>query len=293
MSNPAVQAAVIAASVALLVGVLTQIVAVVNQVITHRLTQRRETQKYYNEVYQKLYAPTIPHVFLYIDMVTNFRRHHDTTEEVEIEVKNRALAPFRDNILYASPKLVSIYHEIERSRFSDMSGNNPSASELRFLYAFIQEYEHVIRQSSIFSGRREGDELAPVYRRLILYLLYLNDFALIATHSWRFSKSAYSATDYKKIKAIIDELDGRRDSLALQGRFKRLQQEKAVRRLDHAEQAEVLNAQAQEDRAAQDALWGKIEEEAERKILALVVSDDRDRDEMAKMLIEARKERYR
>lgn len=70
-------------------------------------------QKYYNEVHQNLFAPLIPGVFLYIDMVTNPLRRHDATEEQEIAVKDRVIASAGEKLTYASPRLVSSFHNID------------------------------------------------------------------------------------------------------------------------------------------------------------------------------------
>ena len=203
VSDPTIRAAIIAAAVALVVGLLGQVVSVANQILTHRLTQRRETEKYYNEVYQKLFAPVISDVFLYIDMVTNYRRRHDTTEEQEIEVKDRAIGYIQQNLVYGSPKLLSAYHQIHSHAITDQSGMNPSTPELHLLYEFVQEYERVIKRSSIFSAPNEAEQLAPVYLRLILYLLYINNLGELAIYNWRFDPRAATRKNYEKIERII------------------------------------------------------------------------------------------
>jgi hypothetical protein len=136
MSNPSVQAAVIAAAVSLAVAILTQVVA-------HSLTQRRETQKFYNEVYQKLLAPVISDVFLYIDLVTNFRRGLGSSPEKELAVKDQAIEAIKPNLMYGSPKLITAYHQIHSAKISDHRGHNPTNAEEYFHYVVAQEFEQV------------------------------------------------------------------------------------------------------------------------------------------------------
>src|SRR6266511_1818998 len=162
MNNVTIQAAIIAAAVALIVAVINQLVSVANQILTHRLTQRRETQKYYNDVYQKLFAPIIADVFLYMDMVSNFRRGHDTSPEIEIKVKDRAIEYIGNNLLYGSPVLITAHRKISSARFKDETGFNPLPIEIFFLLEFVNEYGYVIRQSSIFSDNKQRQQMEIV-----------------------------------------------------------------------------------------------------------------------------------
>jgi hypothetical protein len=206
MSDPAVLTAIIAASVALTVGVLAQAVAILNQFLAHRLSQRREVEKYYNEVYQKLFAPIVSDAFLYIDMVSNYRRRHDTSLEQEIEVKDRVIGFFKDKLILTSPSLLSSYHDISQYRIADDRGANPSPAELKFMHDLLMEYARSIKNTSLFNDKSLSRHLSPVYRRAILYLLLsFEEFNRIVGYSWQFDRTEYTENTYKSIEKTIND----------------------------------------------------------------------------------------
>lgn len=172
MNNPTIQAAIIAGTVALVVAVISQVVSVINQILTHRLTIRRENQKYYNEVYQKFYAPIISDVFLYMDMMSNFRRGHDYPPGSEEETLTKILDFVNKNIVYASPTLLSRYHEMISLQFKDERGFYPNEHNIAVLLAFVNEYDHTIKQSSIYNGRPKYIETDAIVRYRVMYLFW-------------------------------------------------------------------------------------------------------------------------
>lgn len=206
LSDPAVQSAMIAAFVAVVVTLVGQGATVYLQRNAHKQTLERETATYYNEVYKKLFAPAISDVFLYVDMVSTFRRGHDTTPEREIAVKDRAMEYIQDNLVYASPKLISAYHHIHSYNISQQSGLNPTTAELEFLYVFIQEYVRVITRSSIYL-EPEASQLTSVYQRLIVFFLYINGHKMLASYHWQFSNTAYTKRNYQRIVSLIRKQD--------------------------------------------------------------------------------------
>lgn len=278
MSNTSERAVVITAIVAIIVAVITQAVAVYNQRLIHKLTQQRETEKYYNEVYQKLFAPAIPNVFLYIDIVANFMRGHDSTPELEIVVKDRAIASIRENLHYASPLLIAMYHHIENSKYSDWSGLNPSRSELVFLYNFVCEYEHVIQRASIFLGRDKEEQLAPVHERMILYLLHVNRYESMTSFSWTFDRAAYTAKNHRKIAAILRKAENEHAALLRQEEAKRKNFKKSVEGKEEDVQNELINQHSSALRVSQDDLGREVVVGTVRGIVKLLISDPDNRE---------------
>ncbi len=280
MNDPAIQAAIIAGIVALIVAILSQVVSIVNQILTHRLAQRRENEKYYNDVYQKLFAPAISDVFLYIDMVTNFRRGHDTSEEQEIEVKDKAISYIEDHLVYGSPSLVSSYHQIHSWRISDQSALNPSPPELQFLHHFAEEYVHVVKESSIFSGRKEREQLAPIYRRLILFLLYINGYQSLASHYWKFDESEYTLSNYLKIKAMLQKQKSLEKKTRSQTNTARYRLQKQLEGKSQEEQIAVMNQAMPKQYARQAKANDKFRTKFVNRVLKLMTKDKTEREEV-------------
>jgi hypothetical protein len=205
MNNVTIQAAIIAAAVAFVVALLNQIVAIINQILAHRLTLRRENQKYYNEVYQKLFATIIPEVFTYIGMVSNFRRRHDVSEERELAVKDKVIEYIGNNLLYASPKIVTLYHQIDLESTRDESGRNPLPSEIELLHEFVNEYEYVIAKASLYSGRPRYAQTSSIAKYKIWYLLLSHELENILSYSFWFSNKRYNNRTYTNLyKALKD-----------------------------------------------------------------------------------------
>src|SRR5215216_5093398 len=212
-NDVAIQTALIAGAVALIVAIITQTVSVINQILTHRLTQARETQKYYNEIYQMLFAPVVSDAFLYFDMISNFRRGHDTTPEMEREVKNKVIGHIGNNLIYASPHLISAHHEIATQRFKDETGFDPLSSEIRLIAEFIDEYKYTIQHSSIYTGRILNKQVAAIDWYRLLALLLANNQEKLLIFSFWFNRDTDINKKIKQLQRIFRDNRSRYSSL--------------------------------------------------------------------------------
>lgn len=234
----------------------------------------------------------ISDVFLYIDMVANFRRGHDTTIEREVAVKDRAIAYIQKHLVYASPRLVSSYHQIHSSAISDQRGANPSTAELNFLHDFIREYIDVIERASIFLGKNKREQLSPVYGRLILYYLYVQYeagvYSNLTSYSWKFDRTAYTPKTYDKLKKIMSEQREASEKMSRKEALRMKELEKSLAGKDEDERTRLWNQSMEEHRPSQDMAWQESVDGSIRRILDVMIRDKSDRDDVMRWLAAAR-----
>lgn len=164
--------------------------AIVAQYFSHRMTLRRDNQKYYKEVYQKLYAPILFDVYAYIDIASHFRRGHDIHPEVkEEDIYKKILMHIEKNLMYATPRLISKFHQVKRYEYEDdMSGFHYRIHEIELLESFLEELRSVaLRSSSLDKGS---------FSRIINNLIYCRVW-IILTEKYSDDKVAASILAYK------------------------------------------------------------------------------------------------
>ncbi len=180
--------------------------------------------------------------------------------------------------------LISAYHQIQSNSISDQSGHNPSRAELRFLYILVQEYEQVIKQSSIFSVENKSLQLAPVYERMILYLLYTNGYTDMTSYKWQFDPDVYTCKNHRKLEKIIRERDRSRMALSSKTEAERKRLEKSLEGKSRDEYTELWNQAEEKFRPLREKASEEIGDRAVQKILKLMIRKKDDREKLAKTL---------
>lgn len=287
-TDPTILAAFIAAGAALFVGMLSSILTVANQLLTHWQAQHRDKQQYYSTVYKELFAPAIPDVLLYIDMASQI--FEPPPIERQIEVKDRAIDTISRHLVHASPKLIASFQNINAFAWRSERGMNPTTAELRFLHDFVEEYIEVIQKTSLFSSRRQRDEIGSIVYRLILYLLHSYEFMDIAYNHIEFSQSPSIKQYYGVRKAIKQYFDANAKASVRAERtadpYREAIEHKTDQKLIDAHNTAVETIYRQ--RSAEEGQAGKAMNKA---IVSILIKDKYTRTKVHKRILDAERRR--
>ena len=179
------------------------------QFFSHILTLRREKKNALRLNYQKLYSPVLLKVYAYYDISTHFRRGHDVLPGAsEEKILEEIIEHIGENLMYATPKLISSYHQLYKYNYEDdATGFRKDYYTLKLLEHFLDE----ISKYDIF----DKDNLKKVRRYRNLYLIWkiltdANDsmyFALeVLRYDFYFNKKLLEKRNkYRRLEFYFDK----------------------------------------------------------------------------------------
>jgi hypothetical protein len=175
--------------------------AFVAQLISHDLIRRREKKNSSRVIYQKLYAPMLLKTYFYYDVATHFRKLHDVKEGVnEKDILNEIIEHVGNNLMYAPPKIISLYHKVKRyDLLEDYSGFNSHAHTLELIEELLNDVSKIkMFDKSTKKTIREYRTLYLVWRIMTMELNSQELAADLLGYDFYFQKARLCKNRYYK-----------------------------------------------------------------------------------------------
>ncbi|WP_191556436.1 hypothetical protein [Metabacillus idriensis] len=136
------------------------------QYFSHHLTKEREKTSSNRNNYQKLYSPILLKIFMFYRVSTHYRKGHDILPNVnEEEILKEIVDHIGSNLMYATPRIISDYYNVERYKYED---DDSGFYKEKYTLKLIENFLNEICKFKIFS--KENKKLIREYR--LKYLIW-------------------------------------------------------------------------------------------------------------------------
>jgi hypothetical protein len=138
-------------------------------------------------------------VFSFLDTRTLVRRNHDVNKEEELKVYNKIIEHIGSHLIYASPNMITSYHQLKLSDMSNMAAFYPLSSFIRLMNIFFEEIDHIVTKSQLFS-KYSKSQFNPLVKYKILYAIW----GILLDNEWK-NPAGHSAVEIMAGKYYFDD----------------------------------------------------------------------------------------